>query len=118
MMEKIKNDRPVNLWHGFSKIYERLLDDSLSNFTDNMLSKFVSAYIKSYSSNHVLLKLIKEWKKSLDAENINRTVFMYLSKEFDCILHDLLVAKLHVYGLSMDTISFTRIWKEESREWK
>ena len=61
--EKIKNDRPVSLWNGFSKIYERFLHHILSNFTDNILSKFVSAYKKSYSSNNsndVLLKLMNE----------------------------------------------------------
>ena len=34
-------------------------------YTDKILSKFASAYKKSYSSDHVLLKLIEEWKKSL-----------------------------------------------------
>ena len=67
---KIKNYRPVTLLNGFSKIYERFLQDSLSNFTDKVLPKFVSAYRKSYSSNHVLLKLIEKWRKSLDNKNI------------------------------------------------
>ena len=38
----------------FPKIYERFPHDSLSNFIDKVLSKFVSAYRKSYSSNYVL----------------------------------------------------------------
>ena len=88
--------------NSFSKIYERFLHDSLSNFTDKTLSKFVLAYRKSYSSNHVLLKLIEEWKKSLYDKNIIGAVLTDLSKAFDCIPHDLLVAKLHAYGLSMD----------------
>ena len=102
---KIKNYRPVSLLNGFSKIYERFLHDSLSNFTGKVLSKFVSAYRKSYSSNHVLLKLIEEWKKSLADTNIMGTVLMDLSKALDCIPHDLLVANLHAYGLSMDAIT-------------
>ena len=77
---KIKSYRPVSLLNGFSKIYERFLHDSLSNFTDKILSKFVSAYRKPYSSNHVLLKLIEEWKKYLDDKNIIGAVLMYLSK--------------------------------------
>ena len=104
--DKIKNYRPVSLLNGFSKIYERFLHNSLSDFTENILSKFVSAYRKSYSSNHVLLKLIEEWKKSLDEKNIVGAVLMDLSKAFDCIPHDLLVAKLHAYGLSVDAITF------------
>ena len=56
-----------------------------------MLSKFVSPYKKSYSSNHVLLKLIEDWKKSLDEENIIGVVLMGLFKAFDCIPHDILM---------------------------
>ena len=60
---KIKSYRPVSLLNAFSKIYDRFLNDSSSNFTDKVLSKFVSAYRKSYSSSHVLLKLIEQARK-------------------------------------------------------
>ena len=103
---KINNYRPVSLLNGFSKMYERFLHDSLFNFTDKILSKFVSAYRKPYSSNRVLLKLIEEWKKSLDDKNIIGAVLMDLSKAFDCIPHDLLMAKLYAFGLYMDAITF------------
>ena len=87
-------------------------------FTDKVLSKFISAYnIRSYSSNHVLLKLIEEWKKSLDDKNIIGTVLMDLSKAFDCISHDLLAAKLYDYGLSIDAITFIYSYmKRRNRE--
>ena len=77
--------------------------------SQKILSKFVSAYGKFYSSNHALLKLIEEWKKSLDDKNIIGAVLTDFSKEFDCISYDLLVAKLHAYGLSMDAITFNRV---------
>ena len=89
-----------------SKIYERFIHNSLSSFAENILSNFISAYRKAYSSNHVLLRLIENWKKSLDNKNFVGTVLMDLSKAFDCIPHDLLVAKLHAYGLSEDTVTF------------
>ena len=104
--DKIKNYRPVTLLNGFSKIYERFLRDSLFNFTDKILSKFVSAYRKSDSSNHDLLKLMEGWKKTLDDKNVIGSVLMDLSKAFDCITHYLLFAKLHAYSLSVDAITF------------
>ena len=71
-----------------------------------MLSDFISASRKSFSSNHVLIRLIKNWKKSLDIKNIVGAVLTELSKAFDCIPHDLLIAKISAYGFSMDTLVF------------
>ena len=62
---KIGNYRPVGILNGMSKIYERFIHNSLSSYAET-ISNFVSAYRKSYSSNHVLLRLIENWKKSLD----------------------------------------------------
>ena len=64
----------------FSMIYERFLHYSLFYFVGKILSKFVSAYRKSYSSNQDLLKLIEERKKHLDNKNINGAVLRDFSK--------------------------------------
>ena len=57
---KVKNYRPVGLLNIFSKIYERFLHENLTNYVNCFLSKFISAYRKSYSSSHVLIRLEKE----------------------------------------------------------
>ena len=41
---------------------------------------------------------------------------MDLSKAFDCIPHDLLVAKLHAYGLSMDAITFIYSYMKKRKQ--
>ena len=76
-------------------MYKRCIHNSLSSYAKTILSNFILAYRKPYSSNHVLLRPIENWKKS----SIVGTVLMDLSKTFDCIPHDLLAAKLHAYGL-------------------
>ena len=43
----------------FSKEYERFLHENLTNYVDKFLSKFISADRKSFSSNHVLIRLIE-----------------------------------------------------------
>ena len=53
-----------------------------------------------------MLRLIENWKKYLDNKSYVGTVLMDLSKAFDRIPHDLLVAKLHAYGLSNDSVTF------------
>ena len=95
---KIKSYRPVRLLNIFSKTYERFLHENLTNYVDTFLSKFISTYRKSYSSNHVLIRLIENWKKSLDQKKFVGAVFMDLSKAFDSIPHNLLIVKMHAYG--------------------
>ena len=102
---KIGNYRPVSILNGMFKIYEIFIHNSLSSYTEIILSNFISTYIKSYSSNHVL-SCLRKLEKSLDNKNFVGTPLMDLSKAFNCIPHDLLVAKLHAYGLSEDAVTF------------
>ena len=100
------NYRPVSLLNILSKILERWTKDKIEPFVNEILSKFISAYRKRYSSNHVLLRLIEEWRKHLDDKKFVGAVLMDLSKAFDCIPHDLLIAKMSAYGFDLDTLVF------------
>ena len=60
--DKIQNYRPVSILNGFSKVYESYLLNSLSNHIEKILSNFIAAYRKTYSSSHVLIRLIENWK--------------------------------------------------------
>ncbi len=73
-------------------------------FLDNTLSNFVAAYRKAYSTQHVLIRLVEDWKSKLDNNFIVGAVLMDLSKAFDCIPHDLIIAKLHAYGFDENAL--------------
>ena len=47
----------------FSKCYERHIHDSLIPYVSKRLSEFVAAYRKSYSTSHLFIRLIENWKK-------------------------------------------------------
>ena len=48
--------------------------------------------------------MIEDCKQSLDNQKFVGVVLMDLSKVFDYIPHDLLIAKMHAYGISIDSI--------------
>ena len=55
---------------------------------------------KAQSTQHVLFKLLALWRKPLDKRGFVGTILMDLSKAYDCLPHDLLLAKLWVDGSS------------------
>ena len=66
---------------------------------DNYFSSFISAYRKRYNNLHVLKRVVEEWRERIDNNYIVGAILMDLSQAFDCILHDLFIAKLAAYGL-------------------
>ena len=67
----------------------------------------MGAYRKLHSSQHILICLIEEWKTQLDKHEIVGAVLLDLSKAFDRIPLDLLIAKLDAYGFDKETLSLT-----------
>ena len=79
-------------------------------FEDKTLLTFAAAYRRAYSTKHVLIRLVEDWKPKLDDNFIVGAVLMDLSKAFDSIPHDLIIAKLHAHGFDgMHYINFQNI---------
>ena len=70
----------------------------------------VCGYRKGFSTQHALLSLIEKWKKVLDNKRYVGAILMDLSKAFDTINHDLLTAKLHIYGFSIEPLKLIKIY--------
>ena len=82
-----RNFRPVSVLNTFSKIYEKTLKQQLILHLDKTLSIFISAYRKSYSTQHVLINLVEDWREKHDKDFVVGAILMDLSKAFDCIPH-------------------------------
>ena len=59
---------------------------------------------KGYSSQHSLIAMLEKCKKNLDKRGECGALFVDLSKAFDCLQHDLLLAKLNAYGFDYKSL--------------
>ena len=80
------------------------------------MSPFISVYREGYSTQHVLVRLTEEWQKNLDDDYIVGGVLMDLSKAFDCIPHDLLIAKLDSYGLDRNLLKYINSYLDNRKQ--
>ena len=75
-------------------------------YFDQILSKFQCGFRKGFSPQNCLLYIRENWKESLDQDGRYGALLTDLSTAFDCIIHDLLIAKLQAYGFDNDSLNF------------
>ena len=90
------NYRPVNTLPIFSKIFQKLLQKQLVLF-NIILSKFEYSFRKEHVTQSCLLVMLEFFKDATDKSKAFGALPTDLSKAFDCLCYDLLIAKLHAY---------------------
>ena len=91
------NYRNISLLPVVSKIYEKILQGQISAYMESYLSPFLCGYRKGFNPQHALLSMLEKWRVALDKGGYGGGVLMDLSKAFDTINHDLLIAKICVW---------------------
>ncbi|XP_068719429.1 uncharacterized protein [Montipora capricornis] len=71
---------------------------------------------RGHSTATALIKLADDWRKSLDEKQEVGVVAIDLSKAFDCICHNLLLAKLKAYGLHDTALKLLRSFLQERKQ--
>ena len=103
-----ENYRPVSVFSHASKFIERLMHIQIENVMEEKLSKLLTGFRKNHSTQHCLVNMLEKWKNTLDKGGFVCAIFMDLSKAFDTMNHDLLIAKLGAYGFQEDALVFMK----------
>ena len=75
-------------------------------YFDQILSKYQCGFRQGYNTQHCLLMMVEKWKKALDKGGLGGALLTDLSRAFDCIKHDLLIAKHAAYGFTFIKFCF------------
>ena len=60
--------------------------------------------------------MVEKWKEALDKSGLGGSLLTDLSKAFDCIKHDLFIAKLAGYGFDSHPLSFVFSYLNERKQ--
>ena len=74
-------------------------------YMNKFLSKCQCEYRKGYNVLDCLLAMIEKRKKAVDNGNVFGTLLTDLSKAFNCLPHDLIIAKSNSYGFNLTTLN-------------
>ena len=76
----------------------------ISDFFENIFSKNQCVFREGHSINQCLSPMLEKWKRSVDSGKAFGALLTDLSKAFDCLDHELLIAKLNAYGFSLPAL--------------
>ena len=118
--QELKNYRPISLLPVSSKLFERLLYDSMFKFftENNLISLNQSGFKPGDSCVSQLLSITHQIFKSLDNGHEVQSVFLDMSRAFDKVWRKGLIFKLKQNGISGNLLStLTDFLTLRNKEW-
>ena len=76
----------------------------MRSYIQSSLSPYLFGFRKGHSTDQCLNAMLESWKKAFG--NKMYAVLTDLSKDFDCLNHELLITKLHAYGFRNEALTF------------
>ena len=98
------NSRPISVLSAISKCFERLMSKQVCPFAYRLPPNLQCGFRNGHSTEHALFRLTEMCRKALGDRKVVGMVLMDLSKAYDCLPHDLLIAKLAAYGFGQHSL--------------
>ena len=115
----IPNYRPISLLPAISKIFERIIYDQLYAYFDNnnILSEEQYGFRTKHSTELAAVKLVDYIKNEIDGKYTPVNIYIDLSKAFDTLNFDILLHKLHYYGVTDVSFELIRSYLSNRKQY-
>ena len=106
----ISNHRQISLNNLVSKIFEKLIFNRLYSFFDvnKLISNNQFGFLKNRSTAQANGKLIHHSLPAIKDNTYTISVYLDMSKAFDCVDHAILLEKFEKYGIRGNTLKFLK----------
>ena len=98
---ELGNYRPILILSPINKVFETILHKRLTKFWEklNLFTEFQFGLKTKHSTNHAITCVYETILKELDNQKSVCRIFLDFAKAFDCVNHQILLDKLHHYGI-------------------
>ena len=110
------NYRPVSILPSLSKIFERIMFSQINSYINPKLSMYLCGFRKNMSAQNCLLLMLEKFRSCLDKKGACGVLLTDLSKAFDCLNHDLLIAKLNAYGFDYNSLKLINSYLTDRKQ--
>jgi len=102
------NFRPISLLPVASKILEKIVHRRLYDFLseNDFFNKYQFGFRSNHSTELAASYLMNKVYDALNRKKKVMSVFLDMSKAFDCVDHDILLEKMKVYGVRGNSLSW------------
>ena len=104
----VTNYRPISLLPQPGKILEKLVHNSLAQFSEQnmLLSHSQYGFRKNKSTLDALYQLTSKINTNMDSKRPTLVTFIDFRKAFDCVQHDLLIKKMNCMNINNTTLKW------------
>jgi hypothetical protein len=104
----MSNYRPISLLTTLPKVMENVMYNRISHYlkANNILVPEEFGFRKGMFTENAAFKLMDCILKSLNQEMHVGGIFPVLAKAFDCVTHEILLTKLHYFGIKVSTTNW------------
>ena len=69
----------------------------MPQFFEVIIFNYQCSFRKGYSAQHAFISFLEKWHYNVDLGRMFRALLIDLSKAFDCLPHDIIIAKLKMH---------------------